>query len=143
MSLFIYTPIHKIVLGYAQERICQYLKEHDEAKGIELYELSSKQSKPTKQLLKYGIIFKNEKGRYQLRKEVQHFNDGISSWISTMEELEEFKKRCEKHADWCVDIEEVPSPIKEELLEKGYYLERVKDEVYMTASGLVENVILQ
>ncbi len=119
MTIYLYKPLPNIGLGYAQERICNYLKEHDEATTVELYKLSSKQSKPLKRLLENGIVIKNEKGKCELRKEVAYYG-GCHAWFHTIEDV--FKR---EKPQW-LDIKEIEClpEITKELLEKGIYIQK-------------------
>lgn len=119
MAIYLYNPLPNIGLGYAQERICDYLKEHDEATTFELYKLSSKQSKPLNQLSKKGIVIKNEKGMCELRKEVAYYG-GCHQWYDTIKEV--FKREKPQWLD-LKEIEALPE-ITKELLEKGIYIHK-------------------
>lgn len=117
MKIYYYQPIPIIGLGYAQEKICQYLKEHDEAPGFELYKLSGKKSKPLKQLLEKSIVIKLDNGRYQLRRKtvkcVRHRNDGLILKLGDCEKMDGVVT----YEEW-YDLEEIPEHIKKELLSR-------------------------
>lgn len=128
MKIYTYKPVPNIALGYSQDRIVQYLKEHSEAAGSELYKLSSKQSKPLEQLKEKGIVIETDGGKYRLRKTVQcdrlryerlflnHLE--LHGYESAMQD----KKLKEIISDY-YDIEEVSTKVREALRTVGYFLD--------------------
>lgn len=131
MGLYIYKPIRKIALSYAEDRIIKYLKEHNEAKSFDIYKISSKRSKPLKSLLEKEIVIKNERGKYQLRKEVRYFRDnGFPDEffgndelpINDLDELKEYIKK--NNPIWEGNLKDVPYPIIKPLKKRGHLFVR-------------------
>lgn len=133
MKIYTYKPIPNIALGYSQERIVQYLKEHGEATGSELYKRSSKQSKPLEQLKEKGIVIETDSGKYRLRKAVRcdrlkHerflLNRLESEDLESIQQDEKLKEICSDY----YDIEEVSIKVREALLTLGYFLDMDDNE---------------
>jgi hypothetical protein len=121
MTIYFYNPLPKIGLGYAHQRIYDYLKKHGGALSSELYKLSGKKSNPLKYLLEKGIVIKNTMGIYELRKEVSYYKFDESAGLEfTWEELEELEKHRKPPVRYSCNIENVPSEIKAELKKNGH-----------------------
>ena len=133
MKIWRYNLLPVIALGYAEERICQYLKEKGEASSGELYKLSSKKSKPLNRILEKGIIM-GKSGKYRLRKTVSCTQYKHIEHISRIEDLKELKLQ---YIDW-YEVEETPEDIREYLLEEGIYLDGESTDIDV---NIIEEIV--